>query len=179
LAEFGTDRAGHIVAFVIFVLLLEVLNSKYLLLEKLKLITILTVYLISIKSYFTPYLTLFLIIFLILKKEKKIKKIILDYKFIFMLILFIILLFFINFSNSGCFIYPLSFTCFENFYWSVSLESVHSLNNWYQLWSKAGATPNYRVSNPDEYIKYLNWVPNWLNTYFFGKVSDALGIISS
>ena len=179
LAEFGTDRAGHIVAFVIFVLILEVLNSKYLLLEKLKLITILTVYLISIKSYFTPYLTLFLIIFLILKKEKKIKEIILDYKFIFILILFIILLFFINFSNSGCFIYPLSFTCFENFYWSVSLDSVHSLNNWYQLWSKAGATPNYRVSNPDEYIKYLNWVPNWFNTYFFGKVSDALGIIFS
>ena len=179
LAKFGTDRAGHIIAFVIFILILEVLNNKHLLFEKLKIITILIIYLISIKSYFTPYLILFLIFFLILQKEKKINTIKLDYKFIFILVLFSFLLFFINFSNSGCVIYPLSFTCFENFYWSVSLDSVHSLNNWYQLWSKAGATPNYRVSNPDEYIKFLNWVPNWFQSYFLVKVLDTLGIIFS
>ena len=53
------------------------------------------------------------------------------------------------------------------------------MNNWYQLWSKAGATPNYRVSNPDEYIKFLNWVPNWFQSYFLVKVLDTLGIIFS
>jgi hypothetical protein len=177
LAKFGTDRAGHLTAFVIFVLILECLNNKYLLLEKFKVIIILIVYLTSIKSYFAPYFILFFIIFFILKKEKKLKDVLLDYNFIFILILFLTLLFFINFSNSGCLIYPLSFTCFENFYWSVSLESVNSLNNWYQLWSKAGATPNYRVSNPHEYIRYLNWVPNWFNNYFLVKVLDTLGII--
>ncbi len=83
LAKFGTDRVGHLTAFVIFVLILECLNSKYLLLEKFKIIIILIVYLTSIKSYFTPYFILFFIIFFILKKEKKLKDVLLDYNFIF------------------------------------------------------------------------------------------------
>ena len=48
------------------------------------------------------------------------------------------------------------------------------MNNWYELWSKAGATPNSRVDNPDEYIKKFNWVLNWFDEYFFNKVSDTL-----
>ena len=111
-------------------------------------------------------------------KNNKFYKILVDYYFVFTVILFLFLLLFISFSNSGCLIYPLSFTCFENFYWSVSLESVNSLNNWYQLWSKAGATPTYRVANPEEYIKYFNWVPNWIRNYFLVKVLDTLGIIT-
>jgi hypothetical protein len=87
------------------------------------------------------------------------------------------LFFLINFTNSGCLIYPLSFTCFENFSWSVTLESVQRYNNWYQLWSKAGAAPNYRVENPEEYIKYFNWVKNWMNNYVFIKVPDTLAAI--
>jgi len=52
------------------------------------------------------------------------------------------------------------------------------MNNWYQLWSKAGANPNYRVANPDQYILKFNWVDNWLSSYFFNKVSDfILGLI--
>lgn len=178
LAKFGTDRGGHIVAFVIFILILECLNNKYLLLEKSKVIIILIIYLVSIKSYFSPYLLLSLIIFFLLMKNNKFYKILVDYYFVFTVILFLFLLLFISFSNSGCLIYPLSFTCFENFYWSVSLESVNSLNNWYQLWSKAGATPTYRVANPEEYIKYFNWVPNWIRNYFLVKVLDTLGIIT-
>ena len=177
LAKFGTDRGGHIVAFVIFILIFECLNSKYLLLEKSKIIIILIIYLVSIKSYFTPYILLILIIFFFLIKNNKLNKTFLDYHFVLTVILFLVLLLFINFSNSGCFIYPLSFTCFENFYWSVSLESVNSLNNWYQLWAKAGATPTYRVANPEEYIRYLNWVPNWINNYFLIKALDTLGVI--
>jgi|688.fasta_scaffold31870_2 hypothetical protein len=177
LAKFGTDRGGHIVAFVIFILILECLNNKYLLVEKSKVIIILIIYLVSIKSYFSPYLLLSLIIFFLLIKNNKLSKILLDYYFAFTVILFLFLLLFISFSNSGCLIYPLTLTCFENFYWSVSIESVNSLNNWYQLWSKAGATPNYRVANPDEYIKYLNWVPNWIHNYFLVKVLDTLVII--
>jgi hypothetical protein len=177
LAKFGTDRGGHIIAFVVFILILECLNNKYLLLEKSKIIIILIIYLFSIKSYFLPYLLLGLIILFLLIKNNKLSKILLDCYFIFTVTLFLFLLLFISFSNSGCLIYPLSFTCFENFYWSVSLESVNSLNHWYQLWAKAGATPTYRVGNPEEYIKYFNWVPNWINNYFLIKAPDTLGII--
>ena len=34
---------------------------------------------------------------------------------------------------------------------------------------------NFRIEDPQEYIRYLNWVPNWLEMYFFNKVSDLLG----
>ena len=52
------------------------------------------------------------------------------------------------------------------------------MNNHYELWSKAGQTPTSRVSNPDEYIQGFYWVKNWVNLYFFNKVSDfILGLI--
>ena len=37
---------------------------------------------------------------------------------------------------------------------------------WYEIWSKAGATPNYRVDNFEEYLKNFNWVSNWVDKYF-------------
>ena len=49
------------------------------------------------------------------------------------------------------------------------------MNDWYEQWSKAGANPNFRVENPQEYISNFNWVNNWFSEYFFTKVSDFLG----
>ena len=48
------------------------------------------------------------------------------------------------------------------------------MNDHYEQWSKAGASPNYRVDNPELYILKFNWVSNWLENYFFNKVSDFL-----
>ena len=51
---------------------------------------------------------------------------------------------------------------------------------WYELWSKAGATPNMIVPNISEYLNGFNWVSNWIDNYFFNKFSDYLfGIIFS
>ena len=48
----------------------------------------------------------------------------------------------------------------------------------YENWSKAGHTPVSKVDNPIEHIKYFNWLPNWIDIYFFNKVSDyILGLI--
>ena len=80
---------------------------------------------------------------------------------------------FYNIAYTGCFIYPLSFTCFEKFYWGLDISRVQEAAQWYELWSKAGATPNYRVENPESYIKGLNWLSVWINNYFFNKVSDT------
>ena len=44
----------------------------------------------------------------------------------------------------------------------------------YELWSKAGATPNIIVENRLDYTENFNWVPNWIENYFFNKVSDFL-----
>ena len=46
------------------------------------------------------------------------------------------------------------------------------MNNHYQLWSKAGLTPNFRIEDPEFYLKNFNWVNNWFDLYFFNKMSD-------
>ena len=83
----------------------------------------------------------------------------------------------INIFNSGCLLYPVDFTCFSMFEWSLKNEA-RIMNDWYQQWSKAGAGPNYRVDDPENYIQGFNWVSNWFDKYFFNKVSDfILGIL--
>ena len=80
----------------------------------------------------------------------------------------------VNFFNTGCLLYPVKALCFQSFSWSIPLAEVEQMNNWYQQWAKAGANPNYRVDNPEIYIKDFNWVNNWIDKYFFNKVSDFL-----
>ena len=51
------------------------------------------------------------------------------------------------------------------------------MNEWYQLWSKGGASPNYIVENRTDYISGFNWLSNWIDEYFFNKVTDfVLGL---
>jgi uncharacterized membrane protein YfcA len=79
-----------------------------------------------------------------------------------------------NFFITGCLLYPMAITCFENLSWSLGNKEVERLYNHYQLWSKGGMAPNYIVDNPDFYIQNFNWVKGWVNIYFFNKVSDFL-----
>lgn len=85
--------------------------------------------------------------------------------------------FFTIFTNTGCLIYPASFSCFDQFSWSIPQTVVEQMSMWYEQWSKAGAGPNFRVENPEKYIMGLNWVSNWLELYFFNKITDNLLVI--
>ena len=169
---FGTDRGGQIIAFVIFILLIEYLNNKKDTSEDIvKILIIFILYIITIKSYFFTY-ALFLLLLLITKFQV-VKRIFYSFKIVFFLTTFFLIFLFINFSNSGCLLYPLKYSCFDSFIWSVSSKSAEHYSNWYELWAKAGATPNYRVDQPEKYIQLLNWVPNWFNNYFSGKGLDV------
>ena len=87
----------------------------------------------------------------------------------------LILLVSINLSYTGCAVYPVKQTCLEDkLEWSLSKNHVEKMSNWYQQWSKAGAGVNYRVENPDEYIKDFNWVANWFERYFLYKFKETL-----
>ena len=177
-AEHGIDRTGQILAFILFILSFEIFNEKKnkkasLILEK---ILIFLGIIISLKSYFISYLIFLPVIFFNLKNKIDFKKI-----FFSKLIIFIFiggaLYFNSNFSNSACLIYPLESTCInskEKISWSQSKSHVKKMSNWYELWSKAGANPNFRTENPKEYIKKFNWVDTWFDKYFFNKVSDTL-----
>ncbi len=80
----------------------------------------------------------------------------------------------VYFLNTGCLLYPVSFTCFDNFAWSIGTEETIKMSDHYKLWSKAGKAPNFVVDNPNLYLKDFNWIPNWIDMYFFNKVSDFL-----
>ena len=96
---------------------------------------------------------------------------------IYIFIIGIFLSIFTIFSNTGCLVYPASFTCFEQFSWSIPTDSVDQMKVWYEQWSKAGATPNFRVENPEIYISKLNWLNNWIKIYFFTKVTDNILVL--
>jgi hypothetical protein len=65
-------------------------------------------------------------------------------------------------------------TCLGDPRWGINKEEILFMSNWYELWSKGGAGPNFRIENPDQYIQGFNWVSNWIRIYFFTKVSDTL-----
>ena len=121
-----------------------------------------------------PYLLLLLLALYLVNKNKKLINFFSSKYFIFFSFLFFLLYLFINFSISGCFLTLLKSTCIDNLFWATSIETINHYNKWYELWAKAGATPNYRVNNPTEYVFFFNWVTNWFNSYFFTKGSDVI-----
>jgi hypothetical protein len=178
MAEHGTDRSAQIVLLIVIVEILQLINranfDKFLLNKIIILITIA----ISLKAFYIIYLLLILPV--IYYENDKIKFILQIFKNkIFYLCSFLFFLFVsVNFLNTGCLIYPLQITCNENLLWSIPLDQVVAMNDWYELWSKGGATPNSMVQARELYIQNFNWVPNWFNVYFFNKVSDfLLGLI--
>ena len=180
IAEHGTDRSAQILIFILIIELLIIINFEKNFKENVVKILIILGLVISLKSFYVLYLIFCLPVFYYLIIEKKFNNILIIFKncyFYFFLFLFGNILL-VNFTNSGCLLYPVSFTCFENFRWSIPLQKVMIMNDWYEQWSKAGANPNFRVENPQEYIQYFNWVNNWFHEYFFNKVSDfILGIL--
>ena len=182
ISEHGTDRSAQILIFLLFIYILEIFENKKN--EKIDLffISILFTLIISLKSFYFLYMLLLIPLFyFLLQRNKSLSltlKLFFTKNYSLYSILLILLILLSYFVNTGCLLYPISFTCFENFAWSIPVDSVKKMNDWYELWSKSGANPNYRVSNPEEYIIGLNWLANWINNYFFNKVSDfILGLI--
>lgn len=179
---YGTDITGQILALVLFSIFFELIKKENLNKfnhEKIFIFISIFTYLISIKTYFIIYSILPVIIFyfsnikkLMLKKIFFSKVLLFSSTTIFMMIL-------INISSTGCLIYPITSLCFpETFFWGLKIETVKYLSNWYEIWSKAGAGPDFRMADPKEYILGLNWLNNWIDRYFFNKVSDFLLSIS-
>jgi hypothetical protein len=185
IAAHGTDRSAQIL---VLVLILEILdfinyssNFKKDIIKKIFKICILIALIISLKAFYILYL-IFLIILLYYLFKKNTYKIFFQYLFLnksmILLLLVILVVLIKNFLITGCFLYPVKFTCFENFSWSLTFKEVDRLYNHYQLWSKGGMAPNYITDDPVSYLKGFNWVKGWVNIYFFTKVTDFLsGVI--
>ena len=180
LAEHGTDRSALILIFILAIYYLEGTNRK---LNKINFqqyyqkILIMIMLIISLKSFYLIYTIFIFILFFEFRKilftGKFYKRILLNRVSFYFLIGIIIFIFTI-FSNTGCLIYPASFSCIESFSWSIPKKEVIAMKTWYELWSKAGASPTYRIDDVEFYLSGLNWLPNWVQNHFFNKISDFL-----
>lgn len=180
ISEHGTDRSAQILIFLLIIELIILINADSQFRENSTKFFVLLILVISFKSFYILYLILLFPLLYHFIQDKKIiyLKDFLKNPFFYLSVLTFIFILLINFLNSGCLIYPVKMTCFENFSWTIPLQEVSQMNNWYEQWSKAGAGPNFRVDNPEIYIQKFNWVGNWMTVYFFNKVSDLLyGII--
>ena len=175
ISEHGTDRSAQILLFLVFLLFIEILFIQKKIVEKKKFIEVILLLIIfsaSFKALFVIYLGL--IPYLIYKfGYKKI----LNYNIKFYLILSISLssIFIINYFNTGCFLYPAVKTCSEKVIWHIPKNEVRIMNTHYEWWAKAGGGPNYKSElKKEEYIDNFNWLSNWFDRHFVGKVTDTL-----
>ena len=181
IGEHGTDRSAQILVMILIIEIIDALQKKnYNNILNLKIFT-LVIFIISLKAFYILYLLLLLPLYYSYYQSFKshgliIKNLFSGYLFFYFCIFLLILSSY--FFNTGCLLYPVQITCFDNLSWSIPIKQVEQMNQWYQQWSKAGAAPGFRVENPEIYINHFNWVANWIDKYFFNKVSDfLLGII--
>ena len=178
IAEHGTDRSAQILIFLLIIEILSISRNKVISQNFFSKIFILLGLIISLKAFYVLYLLILIPIIFFVKRQKKktINEVFKNFYFYFFFLIGLSLIF-VNIFNTGCILYPIEFSCLKNFDWSLN-DQAKQMSNWYEQWSKAGAGPNYRINDPENYIKGFNWVGNWIDRYFFNKVSDfLLGII--
>ncbi len=180
--EHGTDRSAQILILILFLEYFLMIQNKRKIEISINKIFIYISIIISLKSFYILYVIFIPIILFFLYDNNYLKILknfyLLKNLYFNILLVSVLLTLFINFSNSGCLVYPVYFTCYEHVSWSIPIEQVKAMNLWYEQWSKAGATPNFRIDNPEQYIQKFNWVSNWIEKYFFNKVSDfVLGLL--
>ena len=186
LSEHGTDRSALILIFLMSIFYLKSLNYENNRLDKnyfknyYSKLAILFAIIISLKAFYLIYSIILFLWFFQIRKNFNLSgffKFILNNYYTYLIIILFIFTIFTIFSSTGCLIYPASSTCFENLSWSIPLQQVDQMYLWYEQWSKGGAGPNFRIENPEVYVLNFNWVGNWIDVYFFNKMSDNILVI--
>ena len=178
--EHGTDRSGQILILLFIAELINIRKNYFFFNISISKLIILLTLIIGLKLFFLLYLIFVLPFIFYLFRDKKLFLFIDIFRnklFYFSFLSFIIYIF-TYFINTGCFLFPVSLTCLENFSWSLNIEDVKKLRLHYENWSKAGSGAGYQNIDKINYVKDLNWLHNWIDKYFFNKVSDfILGVI--
>ena len=182
IAEYGSDIAGQILVSIFLFFIIEIIfnyklktHSKF---SYFKISLILIIFAISTKFILSIYSLFIIFAFFLIKNKKTLLKNIFKLEYIIIALFPLIYLFFFNFTSTGCILYPVEVTCFsETFKWSLSSDIVNHLNLHYEVWSKAGKGPNLDIQDHEIYISSLNWLNNWIEYYFFNKVSDYFLVI--
>ena len=184
LAEYGTDKPGQLLIVILVIKLLQIVSfeKKENQVKQILFLIPLLAYCITLKTYFLPYILLAFVIFILKTKPEYVLKNIFVSKSFLLFIFSIIIYFLHHFISTGCLISPLPTTCLGDYFnlsWARKTSDMTDLSIWLEQWAKAGAGPNFRVSNVLEYISYFNWVHNWINKYFINKFLEQLLLLFS
>ena len=162
LKEFGIDRPSTLIfCFLIYFYCKYFLDfNKKNITQNFVIISLLTIFIFSIKIIYLPILFFPLIIFfrnktILLKKELS-----------YFIILFPIIVFIMkNILGSGCLIYPVSSTCMEFISWS-NLNGAKELSISAEIFNKSWYSYTGDLSK-ESYIQNFNWFLTWFER---GKV---------
>ena len=177
LGEHGTDRSAMILIILLVLNLLYFINKNE---DKinddyLKIFCIIFTIIASLKAFYLIYVIILIPLIAHVYKKTKSIKIFFNFNLLlcFLLIGFVLLT---NFFNTGCLLFPEKKTCFFNITWSLTREVVDYLSLHYENWAKAGSGAGYSLIQSEKlnYISDFNWISNWVDRYFFNKVSDLI-----
>ena len=181
LSEFGSDIAGQILIVVSLFFIFELIyNIKLTIKDKIsyvKLFILLIIFSTSLKFISIIYSLFLFAAFYFIKStdKKKIISSIFNYNYFSICFLSFFIFIILNITATGCVVYPVEKLCFYNkFDWSLGKNTIQYLNFHYELWAKGGLGPNISVENEESYISFLNWLPHWIDVYFFTKFSDYI-----
>lgn len=179
LAEYGSDISGQILISIYFFYQLEFFyNSKLKINEKFdyfKLSLILIVFAVTLKFISIIYSFLLIVFFVVFKKKRELIIQLFKFNYLLIIALPVLIFFILNFSSTGCLIYPIEYLCLtEKLDWTLNSEIIQYLNFHYEVWAKGGKGPDFSVNNQADYILHLNWLSNWIDVYFIGKFSDYI-----
>lgn len=155
-SEFGNDTPSHILfLFLLSEILRNNFNHK---LSNIRNFFLLAAFIIMNKIFFI----LSILLPLIFLTKKNYKRIIFNGKSLFIFIFF--LMWIIKSTIvSGCVIYPIKLTCFNNLTWT-DINQVKIVSNENQAWAKSW--PGYDSTsgeiNHSDYNKNFNWLKTWL-----------------
>ena len=173
-SSLGNDGPASIFFLVLVINYLQIQNIKFLKSNDFYLISITSVFLLTLKPTMI-FVLLFPFLFFLINKNKI--NLIKDIKFIFCVI-FIILWTFKNVIISGCIIFPIKQTCLNNLIYS-NIEIAKSSAIESEAWAKG--YPDSKVKNGyEEYNKKFNWIKTWFDNHLniiLEKVSPLLILI--
>ena len=177
LAEHGTDRSAQILIFLFFIYILS-LRGHYENFDSIlpKLIILLSI-IVSLKSFYFLYFIFIIPFIFYMMKDNKMHLIYKIFKspLLYFSILMGLCVILVYFFNTGCLLYPVQQTCISGIEWGIPKSEVSTLNTHYQWWAKAGGGPGYtHEMEKNLYIQNFNWLSNWIDKYFFNKMTDFL-----
>ncbi len=152
-SEYGNDAPAH---FLLFFLISElILNAKKFNLNNFLNQLILSLFIIQIK------LTLIFLVFfhLINIKNINIYSLVRNYKFIFLIIFFLMWIS-KNILVTGCMLYPIKVTCFDKLNW-VKTSKVEIISNSAEAWTKGWSDQTGKILEDKEFLKNFNWIQSW------------------